>query len=410
MELHENIKALRTSRGWSQQHLADLAGYGDRSSIAKIESGKVDLPRSKIAEFARIFDVTPAYLMGYSDDTLALLDAIVDDNKTGRPAAIDELRRLFGTEHSIHNIYACEDSKRIALLYYKALERNVALSLTDIIGTVDQFDGSQAEKTMLLLHAYLKAGQPIRNIVDTALDPYVEDLDELPCSNSQIDPLKSDTKPAPVKQTVLPFPKAKINHRKEDNFDELTVFEEAAAAGMQLRILDIGGGFPIPEPKVRFNLKEMLKQINARLDEDFPNVEIWAEPGRFMCGTAVNLITSVIGVTERGGQPWYFLDDGLYGTFSGVIFDQWDFKLISFKEGEEVEATFAGPSCDSLDIMFRGKLTVRQEVGDLLLVPSCGAYTSASATTFNGFSKANFIVWEDLKDEIEPQPQAAMVG
>ena len=87
-----------------------------------------------------------------------------------------------------------------------------------------------------------------------------------------------------------------------------------------------------------------------------------------MCGTAVNLITSVIGVTERGGQPWYFLDDGLYGTFSGVIFDQWDFKLISFKEGEEVEATFAGPSCDSLDIMFRGKLTVRQEVGDLLLV------------------------------------------
>ena len=154
------------------------------------------------------------------------------------------------------------------------------------------------------------------------------------------------------------------------------IFEEAAAAGMQLRILDIGGGFPIPEPKVRFNLKEMLKQINARLDEDFPNVEIWAEPGRFMCGTAVNLITSVIGVTERGGQPWYFLDDGLYGTFSGVIFDQWDFKLISFKEGEEVEATFAGPSCDSLDIMFRGKLTVRQEVGDLLLVPSCGAYTS----------------------------------
>ena len=68
--------------------------------------------------------------------------------------------------------------------------------------------------------------------MDTALDPYVEDLDELPCSNSQIDPLKSDTKPAPVKQTVLPFPKAKINHRKEDNFDELTVFEEAAAAGL----------------------------------------------------------------------------------------------------------------------------------------------------------------------------------
>ena len=178
------------------------------------------------------------------------------------------------------------------------------------------------------------------------------------------------------------------------------IFEEAAAAGMQLRIMDIGWGFPIPEPKVRFNLQEMLNQINARLDEDFPGVEIWAEPGRFICGTAVNLITSVIGVTERGGQPWYFLDEGLYGTFSGVLFDQWDFKLISFKEGEQVAATFAGPSCDSLDIMFRGKMTVRQEEGDLILVPICGAYTSASATTFNGFSKANFVVWEDVKETL----------
>lgn len=178
------------------------------------------------------------------------------------------------------------------------------------------------------------------------------------------------------------------------------IFEEAAAAGMQLRIMDIGGGFPIPEPKVRFNLQEMLNQINARLDEDFPGVEIWAEPGRFICGTAVNLITSVIGVTERGGQPWYFLDEGLYGTFSGVLFDQWDFKLISFKEGEQVAATFAGPSCDSLDIMFRGKMTVRQEEGDLILVPICGAYTSASATTFNGFSKANFVIWEDVKETL----------
>ena len=231
MELHENIKALRTSRGWSQQHLADLAGYGDRSSIAKIESGKVDLPRSKIAEFARIFDVTPAYLMGYSDDTLALLDAIADDNKTGRPAAIDELRRLFGTEHSIHNIYACEDSKRIALLYYKALERRVALSLTDIIDTVDQFDGDHAEKAMLLLHAYLKAGQPIRNIVDTALEPYVEDLDELLCGNIQPDIPVSDTEREASGQNVVSFPKTKVKHRK-DAFDELTVFEEDTAAGL----------------------------------------------------------------------------------------------------------------------------------------------------------------------------------
>lgn len=133
-----------------------------------------------------MFNVTPAYLLGYSEETDALILSIIEENKSGRPAAIDELRRLFGTEYSIHNVYACEDKKKIAILYYKALERRVALSLTDIIGTIDQLDGHQAEKVMLLLHAYLKAGQPIRNIVDTALDPYVEDLDELLHDGSQI--------------------------------------------------------------------------------------------------------------------------------------------------------------------------------------------------------------------------------
>ena len=175
-----------------------------------------------------------------------------------------------------------------------------------------------------------------------------------------------------------------------------SIYAEAKEQGIDLHVLDIGGGMPVPEPKVRFNLPAMLGQISARLEEDFPNIEIWAEPGRFMCGTAMNLITSVIGVNERNGQTWYFLDDGIYGTFSGVIFDQWDYKLISFKEGTKHKATFAGPSCDSLDIMFRGKMTTTLEVGDLILVPLCGAYTSASATTFNGFHKAQIVIWEEV--------------
>ena len=66
---------------------------------------------------------------------------------------------------------------------------------------------------------------------------------------------------------------------------------------------------------------------------------------------------------------------------------------------EEIEATFAGPSCDSLDIMFRGRMTVPLEVGDLLLVPACGAYSSASATVFNGFRKTQIVIWEDVKVE-----------
>ena len=180
------------------------------------------------------------------------------------------------------------------------------------------------------------------------------------------------------------------------------LFDEAEAAGLRLRVLDIGGGFPIPAPDAEFDLPEMLDGINAQLDADFPETEIWCEPGRYICGTAVNLITSVIGVTERNGEPWYFLDEGLYGTFSGVLFDGWTFGLVHFKDTDAtVRATFAGPSCDSLDVMFRDVETPPLEAGDLILVPSCGAYTSASATTFNGFVKARTVIWEEVKQGIE---------
>lgn len=92
-----------------------------------------------------------------------------------------------------------------------------------------------------------------------------------------------------------------------------------------------------------------------------------------------------------------------------MIFDQWDYKLISFKQGKrKIRATFAGPSCDSLDIMFRGKMTQPLEVGDLLLVPVCGAYTSASATTFNGFRKARTVIWEEVRDALGLEDRMAV--
>ena len=218
----------------SKAELARISGLS-KSSITRYVKGDWEAKQDAVYAIAQALNVNEAWLMGYDAPMeraySELLAAIVEDNKAGRPAAIDEIRRLFGTEHSIHNIYACEDSKRIALLYYKALERRVALSLTDIIDTVDQFDGDHAEKAMLLLHAYLKAGQPIRNIVDTALEPYVEDLDELLCGNIQPDIPVSDTEREASGQNVVSFPKTKVKHRK-DAFDELTVFEEDTAAGL----------------------------------------------------------------------------------------------------------------------------------------------------------------------------------
>jgi len=139
----------------------------------------------------------------------------------------------------------------------------------------------------------------------------------------------------------------------------------------------------------------MTAEIRQALDQYFPDTEIWAEPGRFICGTAVNLITRVIGMQRRNNAQWYFLDDGIYGTFSGVIFDHWDFELITFKDAPPVPATFAGPSCDSFDVIFRDKEVPPLDIEDVILVPACGAYTSASASEFNGFSKTPMIVWEE---------------
>ena len=64
METYENIKLLREKLGLSQEELAERVGYKDRSSIAKIESGCVDLAQSKIALFAKALHVSPAELMG----------------------------------------------------------------------------------------------------------------------------------------------------------------------------------------------------------------------------------------------------------------------------------------------------------------------------------------------------------
>lgn len=182
-----------------------------------------------------------------------------------------------------------------------------------------------------------------------------------------------------------------------------SLFDEAQAAGLNLRLLDIGGGFPIQTTGEPIDIVGMCRSIQEALTENFPKTEIWAEPGRSLCGTAVNLITRVIGSQIRNGQQWYFLDEGVYGSFSGVIFDHWDYELETFKTGMNIAATFAGPSCDSIDVLYRERLTPPLAIDDLLLVPACGAYTSASATVFNGFAKAKFIIWEEIASEIRNQ-------
>lgn len=68
LELYINIKNERLKNGWNQTELAKRVGYSDKSMIAKIEAGKVDLPQTKIRAFANVFGVTESYLMGWDEE------------------------------------------------------------------------------------------------------------------------------------------------------------------------------------------------------------------------------------------------------------------------------------------------------------------------------------------------------
>ena len=104
MNTNDKIKALRKQKRLSQDALAQLTGYTDRSSIAKIEAGKVDLTESKLLAFAKALDVSPSYLMGLSDTpvssslmdpsplTLDQVDLLSNYNQLNNQGK-DELRR-----------------------------------------------------------------------------------------------------------------------------------------------------------------------------------------------------------------------------------------------------------------------------------------------------------------------------
>ncbi len=67
LQLYKNIKTLRKAAKITQEELARRTGYTDRSSIARIEKGEIDLPQSKIKQFAEALGTTPGQLMGWDE-------------------------------------------------------------------------------------------------------------------------------------------------------------------------------------------------------------------------------------------------------------------------------------------------------------------------------------------------------
>ncbi|MET4157341.1 type III PLP-dependent enzyme [Agromyces sp. PvR057] len=174
--------------------------------------------------------------------------------------------------------------------------------------------------------------------------------------------------------------------------------------GVEFDTLDIGGGFPVaydePVPALAVlahGIRDALAAVPARY-------RVIIEPGRFVAAPAMTLVTRVIGTATRVDGRWAHLDDGLYGAYSNIpaegvhalVFaaselayrppaDEGAERAVRrLRERSNERVTLAGPTCDSVDVIARGLSLPPLATGDLLVSPMMGAYTSATATRFNG--------------------------
>jgi ornithine decarboxylase len=175
------------------------------------------------------------------------------------------------------------------------------------------------------------------------------------------------------------------------------IIAEALLAGLpSLDVLDIGGGFPVPYTDAVMPIEEFCAPIRAALAKLPKHVRVIAEPGRFIAAPAAIAVSTVMGKAKRDGRWWYYLDDGLYGSYSGQLFDHAKYPVAALRDGGELfESVLAGPTCDSIDVIHDNIALPELELGDLVVGRMMGAYTWASATDFNFFKRAKVVVMNE---------------
>ena len=157
--------------------------------------------------------------------------------------------------------------------------------------------------------------------------------------------------------------------------------------GCELDVVDIGGGFLPQEAAFRATAEGIQDEMEAWTD-GAPKAWI-AEPGRFFSSPLQTLVCPIVFKKVGPTRVRYLLDDSVYAQFSSILFDHarpvW--RVLSKRHMVRMgkQALFFGKTCDSLDLIAIQEQAPEYEVGDLFIVPQMGAYTSASATTFNGF-------------------------
>jgi ornithine decarboxylase len=156
--------------------------------------------------------------------------------------------------------------------------------------------------------------------------------------------------------------------------------------------LDIGGGFPIDYGQPVQEIGRFCAPLRASIARLPKRVRVIAEPGRYIVGPAALGVASVMGRAQREGHWWYYLDDGLYGSYSGQLYDHARYPVEPLRDGgERLPSVLAGPTCDSIDVIAENLMLPKLKAGDLIVGRAMGAYTRASATEFNFFPRATVV-------------------
>ena len=172
------------------------------------------------------------------------------------------------------------------------------------------------------------------------------------------------------------------------------VWHTARAAGFELDLLNIGGGFPafygeeIAHPTAY--AAEVVKMVRARFG-DVPRV--MAEPGRGMVAEAGMIAAEVLLVDRKGAMDahrWVYLDIGKFSGLAETMDEAIRYQFATDRDHEQMgPCVLAGPSCDSADVLYEKRpvlLPLGLRAGDRILIRNCGAYTSSySSVGFNGF-------------------------
>lgn len=172
------------------------------------------------------------------------------------------------------------------------------------------------------------------------------------------------------------------------------LFEQMDKENIHLRAINMGGGFPadylIKSNPLSVYAEEINRYLSSHFGDSIP--EIYLEPGRGLTGEAGILVSEVVLIAKKSRtdlKRWIYTDVGIFNGLMETIDESIKYPIYTEKSGQTGDVILAGPTCDSLDIIyehFKYELPLSLEIGDRLYWISTGAYTASySAVEFNGF-------------------------